>query len=212
MIKLSERLNAVASLVRADSVLADIGCDHGFLPVYLIQSGKIQSAVSSDINAGPLSACRALVEKERLENHIRCVLSDGLKEIKSDMADDISVCGMGGELIVQILEACPWVKSKDKHYIFNPMTHPEILRKYLSENGFEIDTDIIVKEGNRYYNVFDACYTGNCFVKDDVYYFLGNIKNFEHKEYFRHLLNYLENKQKGGTDYGSVIAAVKEKL
>lgn len=212
MIKLSERLNAVASLVRAGSVLADIGCDHGFLPVHLIQSGKIKSAVASDINDGPLSSCCSLVKKEGLEDSVLCVLSDGLQNLECNLADDISICGMGGELIVQIIDACPWVKSNEKHYIFNPMTHPEILRKYLSENGFEINTDIIVKEGSRFYSVFDAFYTGIIKKRDDTYYFLGNIENFEYKEYFYHLLNYLENKQKGGNDYSSVIAAVREKL
>ena len=119
---------------------------------------------------------------------------------------------MGGELIADIISVCPWAKSKDKHYIFNPMTHPEILRKYLCANGFEIGKDTIVKEGRHYYSVFDAVYTGA--VKDypESYYYLGNIDNFEHKAYFKHLLNYLENKMKGGADYSKIISAVKEKL
>ena len=212
MIKLTERLSAVARLVRADSVLADVGCDHGFLPAYLLLNGKIKGAVASDINEGPLNSCKSLVAEYALQDKIKCVLSDGLQSINADDCTDVAVCGMGGELIADIISACPWAKSKDKHYIFNPMTHPEILRKYLCANGFEIGRDIIVKEGRHYYSVFDAVYTGT--VKDypESYYYLGNIDNFEHKAYFKHLLNYLENKMKGGADYSEIISAVKEKL
>ena len=212
MIRLTERLNAVALLVRENSTLADIGCDHGFLPVHLLLNGKIRSAVAADINLGPLESCRSLVSEYGLEDKIKCVLSDGLQNIEKDEADDIAICGMGGELIADILSRCEWAKNGEKHYIFNPMTHPEILRAYLFKNGFEIGADIIVKEGRHYYNVFDAVYTGEIKEYPDTYYFLGNIDDFRYKEYFYHLLNYLENKMKGGADHSAVVAAIKEKI
>ncbi len=212
MIKLTERLSAVAHLVRKNSSLADIGCDHGFLPVFLLERGIIVSAVASDVNEGPLNSCRDLVKEKGLENKIKCVLSDGLRGISENECSDIAICGMGGEMIANILSSCEWLKDSSKHYIFNPMTHPEILREYLCENGFEIKTDIIVKEGRHYYSVFDAVYTGKITNHPISYYYLGNVRNFEHKEYFEHLLNYLENKMKGGSDLTDVIAAIKEKL
>lgn len=212
MVKLTKRLDAVASLVRENSVLADVGCDHGYLPTYLLLNGKIKSAVASDINEGPLLSCKNLVAEYSLQDKVKCVLSDGLKNISKDDCDDISVCGMGGELIAKILADCEWVKDKEKHFVFNPMTHPEILRKYLCENGYEIKNDFVIKDGKHYYNVFDAYYTGNVLIYPDSYYYLGNIDSFEHKDYFNHLLNYLQNKMKGGCDYSSVITAIKEKL
>ena len=212
MIKLTQRLLAVARLVRENTSLADIGCDHGFLPVYLVLNGRINSAVASDINEGPLASCRSLVKEYGLDEKIKCVLSDGLKNIRENEADDIAICGMGGELIASILSECEWVKNKDKHYIFNAMTHPEILRKYLCQNGFEIGEDIIVKEGKRYYSVFEAVYTGTVKEYAESYYYLGNITDFTHKEYFSHLLNYLENKTKSGFDFSKVIADIKEKI
>lgn len=212
MVKLTERLKAVSLLVRENSVLADVGCDHGYLPVYLLLNGRINGAVASDINEGPLQSCKSLVEEYSLCDKVKCVLSNGLENIKSDECSDISICGMGGELIAQILSQCNWAKDSDKHFIFNPMTHAEILRKYLCDNGFEILNDIIVKEGKRCYNVLDAVYTGNVAQADEVFYFLGKINDFHHKEYFEHLLNFLENKMKGGADYSSVISAVKEKI
>lgn len=212
MVRLSPRLLAVAGLVRQGAVLADIGCDHGYLPVYLLQNEKIIRAVASDIHEGPLSSCKQLVYKEGMENQVQLVLSDGLKNIGKDAYTDACFCGMGGELIACILDASKAHFSAEKHYIFNPMTHPEILRKYLCENGFEIKQDFIVREQNHYYSIFDACYTGNIKKYDESYYFLGNITDFSHKEYFTHLLNHLENKMKGGADYSSVITAIKEKL
>ena len=212
MIKLTKRLSAVAQLVRENSSLADVGCDHGYLPAFLLLNGKIESAVASDINEGPLKSCIQLVAEYSLEDKIKCVLSNGLKNVDEQDCTDIAVCGMGGELIAQILDDCPWAKSSEKHFIFNPMTHPEILRKYLCDNGFEIQSDIVVKEGRHYYSVFDAYYTGNVHSFPESYYYLGNINNFEYKDYFNHLLNYLENKSKGGADYSDVISAIKEKL
>lgn len=212
MIKLTKRLSAVAHLVREDACLADIGCDHGYLPAYLLLNGKIRSAVASDINEGPLASCRQLVSEYLLEDKMKCVLSDGLQGIDENECTDISVCGMGGELIADILSACKWAKSRDKHYIFNPMTHSEILRKYLCDNGFEIRKDIIIKEGRHYYNVFDAVYTGAKKEYPVSFYYLGNIDDFKHKEYFNHLLNYLENKMKSGADFSEVISAIKEKI
>ena len=155
---------------------------------------------------------RLLVKECGFENEVRCVLSDGLEGISQNDCSDISICGMGAELIVKILSSCSWTENKEKHFIFNPMTHSEILRRYLCENGFEIQNDIIVKEGNRYYNVLDAYYTGDIVERSEAYYYLGEIKSFEHKGYFYHLLNYLENKEKGGADNQEVICAIKKLL
>lgn len=212
MVSLTPRLMAVAELVRQNAVLADIGCDHGCLPVYLIKNDIIKSAVASDINSGPLSACKLLVDKEGCAERIKLILSDGLKNIDEASYTDASFCGMGGELISSMLNASKSHFSYDKHYIFNPMTHPEILRKYLCNNGFEINKDFIVKEQSHYYNVFDAYYTGKVKDCDESYYFLGNISDFSYREYFIHLLNHLNNKMKGGADYSAVIAAVREKI
>lgn len=212
MLKLTERLSAVALLVRENTSLADIGCDHGFLPVYLVINGKINRAVAADVNEGPLNSCRRLIERYGLEDKIRCVLSDGLRAVGENEAQDIAVCGMGGELIAKILEDCPWVKNGSKHFVFNPMTHPEILRKYLYENGFEIGKDMIVKEGGHYYSVFEAVYTGKAQKLPEYCYYLGNISDFGDGEYLNHLITHLENKEKGGAQLSKVISAIKEKL
>lgn len=212
MLKLSPRLDAAASLVRDNAKLADVGCDHGFLSVYLLVHGKIRSAVASDVNEGPLSRCRELVKKCSLQDRVKCVLCDGLEKIDPDEAEDIVMCGMGGELIVHILEACPWAESSGKHFIFNPMTHPEKVREYLCSSGFEINRDLIVKDGNYFYSVFDAYYTGKAKMRPRWYYYLGKIDDFSNREYFEHLLKFLKNKGKGGSDFSDVIMYIEAKL
>lgn len=210
MQKLSKRLNAVASLVKPGSEIADVGTDHGYIPVFLCESGIIKSAVASDINEGPLSSCEALVKQEGLEERISTRLSNGLDELCSNEFDTVIIAGMGGELIADILSRCDYISSK--HIILNPMTHPELARKFLYDNGFEIVNDFIVKDGHHHYSVFDAVYTGEMIPKTRVDYFLGNIKDYSHKEYFIHLLNYLKNKSKSGEIYSDVITAVEERL
>ncbi len=213
MIKLSKRLQALADMVNESAVLADIGCDHGYVPVYLVQSGKIKYAFASDINEGPLASCKALVEENALEDKIKCVLSNGLESINLDEVDDVLIAGMGGELIAEILGNVDTEALKNKHLILNPMTHPEIARRFLYENGFEIKKDIIVKDGKHFYSEFDATYSGFKKEYSDCELFLGNIDEFEQSRgYFTHLLNYLEKKQKSGEDYSEVISVIKEKI
>lgn len=212
MFELSPRLQTVASFVRKGSHLADIGCDHGYLPVFLVVNGVVESSLACDINEGPLNQCRHLVESYAVSDKISCVLSDGLSNVEFTAFQDVSVCGMGGELIAAILEKSAFSKTKGVHYIFNPMTHPEKLREYLCKNGFEIDKDVIVRDGNHSYSVFDAYYTGAAKEYPLSYYFLGNISDFSDKHYFNSLLNYLRNKQKSGIDYSEVINIIEAKL
>lgn len=207
MQKLSIRLSSVAALVKQDAAIADIGTDHGYIPVYLAENKVINSAVASDINEGPLNSCISLVKEKGLENVIRTKLSNGLDSLDENDFDTIIIAGMGGELISDILSRHSYVK--DKHIILQPMTHPEVARKFLYDNGFEIKNDIIVKDGRHYYNVFDAYYTGKIIPKSRVDYFIGNIRDFSNKEYFEHLLNYFKNKSKSGEDYSDIISALE---
>ncbi|MDE5983664.1 MAG: class I SAM-dependent methyltransferase [Eubacterium sp.] len=208
--QLSNRLSTVASLVKKGSAIADIGTDHGYIPVFLCKAGIINHAVASDINEGPLSSCKALVEQEDLQHKINTCLSNGLEGLCCDDFDTVIIAGMGGELISDILSKCDYIS--EKHIILNPMTHPELARKFLYDNGFEIKNDLIVQDGHHYYSVFDAEYTGKIIPRSRADYYLGNITDFSQKGYFVHLLSYLKNKSKSGEDYSDIITAVEEKL
>lgn len=210
MQKISKRLTAVAELVKPDSAIADIGTDHGYIPVYLCKKNIIKSAVAADINEGPLASCRAFVEQQGLQDKIKSCLSNGFDNLCCDDFDTVIIAGMGGELISDILSRCDGLTQK--HIILNPMTHPELARKFLYDNGFEIINDFIVYDSNHYYSVFDAVYSGEVKERKRADYYLGNIKNFSNQEYFIHLLNYLKNKSKSGENYSDIITAVEEKL
>ncbi len=210
MFKLTKRLNAVASLVNSGSSVADVGCDHGYVPVYLVKNNIARSCVAMDINEKPLASCQKLVLEEKLEDKITTRLSNGLEKLKSGECDTVIIAGMGGELIVDIISRCSF--SNELHFILQPMTHPEYVRKYLYDNGYEIFNDIIIDEGKHSYCVFDTKYTGKITPKTQKDYYLGNIKDFSDKKYFSHLLNYLNNKAKSGADLTEVISAVEEIL
>ena len=210
MINLSKRLQSCADLVRSGKRLADVGCDHGYVPVYLVENEKIPFAIACDVNEAPLLSCKNLVCDYGFENKIKCVLSNGLENVEENEADDVLIAGMGGELIAEILSNCAYINKK--HLILNPMTHPELARKWLYENGFEIENDFVVSEGKHSYSVFDAYYTGENKDYTDLDLFLGKISDFSNKDYFIHLLNYLKNKEKGGADYSGLILKIEEKI
>lgn len=160
IINLSERLSAAASLVRGGGIVADIGTDHGYLPIYLIQSGKIEKAIAADIGKMPLENARKSVAQYELSDKIELRLSDGLNSFKENEVQEIVFAGMGGTLIAEKLQETPWIKSEKLHFVFQPQSRAEDLREFLFENGFEIGTEIATHEGNRFYIAFDAFYSG----------------------------------------------------
>ena len=129
--------------------LADIGSDHAYLPIALCLENKIECALASDINEGPVAAAVANISKNGLSDRIVAVRADGLDKTRAFAPDCITVLGMGGELIVSILDKADWVRSEGITLVLQPMTHPEILAKYLAENGFDIIDERIVRDGGR---------------------------------------------------------------
>ena len=157
---LSPRLAATASLVVGGGNIVDVGTDHAYLPAYLILSNKIPSAIAADVRKSPLLNANDTAIKYKLEKKIDLRLSDGLKEIKPEEVKEIVFAGMGGTLIAEKLRECPWAKSENHHFIFQPQSRANDLREYLYSNGFTINKEIAVSERDRYYIALDAYYTG----------------------------------------------------
>ena len=153
-IKLPPRLSVIAEMVPCGTKLADVGTDHGLVPIFLLQSGRIRSSAASDIRPGPLSRARANAESHGIDN-IRFVLCDGLAGISPEEADTIVIAGMGGETIAAILAAAPWVKS-DKTLILQPMSRPEVLRGALGEQRLRIEEERLVEDGGKLYTILRA--------------------------------------------------------
>ena len=159
-LRLKGRLSLCAEYVREGSRLADIGTDHGYLPIALCASGKIPCALACDIRPQPLSSARENIARFGLSDRIQTRLCDGLSGVGSDEADDIVIAGMGGELIASILGACEWIKDRSKLLILQPMTRHEALIAWLYGNGFSISAQGAALDDGKYYTVIAACYDG----------------------------------------------------
>lgn len=160
---LDVRLGAAARLVPAGSRLADIGSDHAYLPIALCLDGKIDCALASDINEGPVRAAVANIRKNGLSDRIKAIRADGLAGARGFAPDCITVLGMGGELIVSILDAAEWIRDENITLILQPMTHVEVLSRYLASEGFEVTDELIVRDGgrdDRIYRIMSARYCG----------------------------------------------------
>lgn len=159
-ITLDPRLQKCAEYVRPGKRVADIGTDHGYIPIALLQSGKTPFAVASDINEGPLESAKRSAARYGFEDKMKFVLSDGLHGVESGDADDIVIAGMGGELILRIVTEAPWLCSADKHLVLQPMTTAAQLREGLAALGFEIEREEAVWDGKKIYSVLSVLYTG----------------------------------------------------
>lgn len=211
LFSLDNRLSLCASFVRKNTTLADIGTDHAYLPIWLIKNGIIKKALACDINKGPLNSGRADVQSYGLLDAITLRLSDGLKEVKENEAEDIVIAGMGGELIVKILDECEWAKNKDKHFILQPMTKCEVLIRYLYENGFEIIKQKACACGNKHYTVMLVHYIGTKSEVDDSFCYVGKLdfSDAKSKSYISHLLSHLEKRAISDKSLLPVIEKIK---
>lgn len=171
-IKLGERLSAAASLVRANRPTADIGTDHGYLPAFLVLSGKTDDVTASDIAEGPLKNAEKTLKKYGLQDKVKLVLSDGLENVPQS-TEEITITGMGGNLITEILSRSDMIKREDIHLILQPMTHSYDVRKYLCENGFYIKEEKYCLDEGKVYAVISAFFYGGNTAKNDFYYFFG---------------------------------------
>lgn len=169
VVRLSRRLMQVADFVNSGSRIADIGTDHGFVPVYLAQTGRIKSALAMDVGKGPL---------ERAKEHIReyeawvkasqeagsrtafcpieARLSNGLQELKPGEADTVIIAGMGGELEIRILEEGRHMWDSVNHWILSPQSDLDQVRQYLEANGFVIMDEAMVKEEGKFYTIMSV--------------------------------------------------------
>ncbi|MBO5219626.1 MAG: SAM-dependent methyltransferase [Clostridia bacterium] len=156
--KLDARLSAAASLCGSGTV-ADIGTDHAYLPIHLVNAGTPR-ALASDINEGPCDSARKNVAAHGLADKITVACRPGLDGIEAFAPDNIFICGMGGELIADILAASDYPRAARCRLILQPMTMHAALRRYLAGAGFAITDERVVREGSKHYQLIAAVYDG----------------------------------------------------
>lgn len=195
-VKLSKRLLAATSLIEKGAFVADIGTDHAYIPIYLVQEGIARGVVASDINHGPIARAKENVEKYGYSDKIDLVISDGLESLKEYSPNYILICGMGGDLIQRIIEKSDYVRNKDVYLILQPMTHVPQLRKYLS-SGFEIIDEKIVYEDEKLYQIICARFDGKEHTYSQIELEIGKINILHKEEEFLRLVDFtLKKKQK----------------
>lgn len=171
-IKLDDRLMAIVELLGSVDIVVDVGCDHGYVANYLVENNLSKKVYATDISKDSLDKNREFSKKRGNEGEVISVLGDGLKPLNEDF-DGVVIAGMGGELIKEILEESK-DKVKDKILILQPMTGRVELRKYLSENGFFIERESIVKDKNKFYEIIRAV-PGEGYKSTSEFYFGNNL-------------------------------------
>ncbi len=216
-LKISKRLCTAASFVRDGAVIADVGTDHAYIPIYLTRIGKISRAIATDINEGPILRAKDNIASFSYQDKIETYIANGLDGIDKHTPDDILICGMGGELIAEILERCQYIKNERVNLILQPMTSILELRTYL-KNGFYIYDEEIVFEDGKYYQIICARYDGKCHDYTEVELELGKINIEKHSSVFSDLLDLTISKkrrimqglEKGACDTTEISEFIKE--
>lgn len=169
---MNKRLTAIAALVEKGRGLVDVGTDHGYLPAYLAASGYEGALFASDINEGPLLSARRTAAEAGLSDRIVFLLCDGLRLCPPEKIDTIVIAGMGGDMIVKILDEAEWCMNSRYHLILQPMTKAEVLRYWLVYNEFAIESETITEDAGTMYQIVSARF-GGCTKLSDAELFTG---------------------------------------
>jgi tRNA (adenine22-N1)-methyltransferase len=218
-VKLSDRMNVIVEYVDADAVVADIGTDHGYIPIWLMKNRKCKKVILSDINSGPLEKAAENIRKyvPEMENSVDIRQGSGLDVLDINEADTVIIAGMGGILIKNILEARLDIVYDLKKMILQPRNNSPHLRSWIKKlDGFTIVNELIVKEASKYSEIL--------IVKKDGELTEHEVKNIAQAETIENMLPfpkhvydefpamYILNNTSVIRDYLSVKLSVAEKI
>lgn len=157
---ISKRLLACADFVRQGAYAADVGADHGYLGIYLLQKGIAVHVTASDLREKPIERARQNAERFGTADRMDFFCCDGLQMADPLRTDTVICAGMGSDCIIDILNAAPWIRRGDCRLVLQPQSSGQDLRRYLAENGFELLRERLVEDGGFLYNVLEVCHTG----------------------------------------------------
>ncbi len=211
LFSLGPRLSKCAQYVREGVKFADIGSDHGYLPIWLMLQGRVKSAIAADIGEGPLSSAQRNAVKYHCE--IKTILSDGFKKVPSEEVEDAVIAGMGGGLMINIITEAPWLRENGRHLILQPMTMVPELRMWLACQGFAINKEEAVMDEGKVYSVMSVAFDPENSKLTELEFQMGKIvpgSEFS-REYAVKVLKKLSDKIKGFTHKGKAEEAEKIK-
>ena len=154
---ISDRLLACCDFVHPGDRIADVGCDHGYLSIHLLTNGIASFAIASDLREGPLQSARDNAAKFGVHDKIEFYLSDGVQNIPRDF-DTLVCAGMGAHTMISILEAAPWLQDNHYRMILQCQIKTPMLRQYLSEHGWQIQQEAVLRDGKFLYTVMEVVF------------------------------------------------------
>lgn len=154
--QLSRRLKAVAESVTVGNRVADVGCDHAYISIYLIENGIAPQVIAMDVNKGPLERAGQNIARRGYDTRIHTRLSDGLQGMEPGEADTILMAGMGGALMIRLLEEGLESVRKCRELVLQPQSEIVLVRKYIHQTGFYIASEQMLKEDGKFYTVIRA--------------------------------------------------------
>ncbi len=161
-IQLSKRLSAIGEMVTEGNRLVDVGCDHGYLPVYLVMNHRIPGAIAADVGKGPLERAREHICRYHMQNYIETRLCDGLSGISVGEGDTLVIAGMGGPLMEKILSDNPEVRDSFQELILQPQSDIPHFRHFLMSNGYRITEEKMILEDGKFYPMMKAIRDQKC--------------------------------------------------
>ena len=189
---ISRRLKLISGLIADVNSMVDVGTDHGYVPIDLIKANKIDFAIASDINKGPVEKAKKNVRDNNLQDKISCRLGGGLTTVSSGEVEAAVIAGMGGNLIRDILEESKEVFKSLKYVIVQPVQNPEVLRKYLYNSGCNIIDEWIIYDEEKYYEIMKISWGNKPKAVEPIYYEISEIllnkKDITYKEYLNYKL------------------------
>jgi len=188
--ELSLRLRTIAAMVEKCDSVADIGTDHGYIPIFLVKNDICKRAIASDINLGPIEKAKLNISLENLSAQIACRLGGGLTTIKPEEVNCAIIAGMGGNLIRDIILEREEVFNNLDSAILQPVQNPEVLRRFIYEQGYAIVDEELCFDQNKFYEILKVKYDNKPQQKEDIFYEVGEtLINKKHpliKEYLQH--------------------------
>lgn len=209
-INLSKRLELIANEVKKGAKVADIGTDHAYIPIYLVQNDIAQRVYACDIKEGPLLSAKENISAYGCGEKIETRLSNGLQAMKSGEFDTVIIAGMGGELIREILSAGEHLRTEDIEYILSPHSKLNEFREYLRTNNYQVLKEFMLKCGGKFYTVIKALYNPDFKpdYKPDKYELYDTFGYYLIKNKDKVLYEYLQKEEK---KYENIIKRLKNK-
>ena len=203
MLHIGKRLHTIASLVPPCKTMADIGTDHGYLPAYLVLSGRCRQVIASDIAVGPCQAALETKNKYALYNEMEIRTASGLEGLRAGEVEAVVIAGMGGTTIVGILDQSPEIAASVRTFVLQPMNAAGVLRQWLVQHGYQIAEEVLCKENGHIYVIIKAVHEecrqelsileaelGPCLLKEKPDLWQEYIKS--KAEHYRRLLRQME--------------------